>query len=397
MAKKSSAKKTRTLPDGVVERPTRDIKRNVESMLWGRAAGRCEFQGCNKLLSRSPVTQETVNIAEKAHIFSFSESWSRGNDGVSDEELNSVENLILVCHDCHKKIDKTVDGGRYTASLLKEMKASHERRVENVSGIDPGRRSHVLIYGANVGEHSAPSHFNEAAGAMFPNRYPVGGPPLALGIVGSMGEDNAAEYWKSESRELVTQFDRKVRDRVSRQEIDHLSVFAIAPQPLLILLGTLLGDITSTDVYQRHREPQTWSWPTSATPLEFQVQRPTSMTGTPALVVGTSATVTPNRIEKALDGEVSLWRVTIPRPNLDPVKSREDLSRFRSLLRELFDDIKAVHGQWTILHIFPVTSVSLAVEFGRARMPKADMPWRIYDQNFKRDGFIPTLDIPIGE
>lgn len=218
--KTSSAKKAGTLPDGIREELTRNIKRNVESMLWGRAAGRCEFQGCNRLLSRSPVTQETVNISEKAHIFSFSEGGSRGNDGVDDEELNSVENLILVCHDCHKN--------------------------------------------------------------------------------------------------------------------------------------------------------------------------------TPALVVGTSGTVTPDRIEMVLGPDVSLWSVTIPRPNNDPVKSREDLARFRALLRGLFDDIKAAHGQWTPLHVFPVTSVSLAVEFGRARMPKADMPWRIYDQNNKRDGFIPTLDIPLG-
>lgn len=397
MAKKSSPRKARTFPDGVREEPTRNIKQNVQTMLWGRAAGRCEFQGCNRLLSRSPVTQETVNISEKAHIFSFSEGGSRGHIGMSDEELNVVENLILVCHDCHKKIDKHIDGGRYTAPVLKEFKASHERRVEIVTGIDPGRRSHVLLYGANVGEHSAPSLFNEAAGAMFPDRYPAEARPLALGIVDSTGEDKSPDYWKSEARELVTQFDRRVRDRVSRQAVEHLSVFALAPQPLLILLGTLLGDIVPADVFQRHREPQTWSWPTSATPLEFQVQRPAETTGTPALVVGTSATVTPDRIEKVLGRGVSLWSVTIPRPNNDPVKSREDLARFRSLLRELFDDIKAAHGQWTLLHIFPATSVSLAVEFGRARMPKADMPWRIYDQNNKRDGFIPALDIPDGD
>ena len=397
MAKNTSTKQAPTFPDGVREELTRNIKQNVQTMLWGRAAGRCEFQGCNRLLSRSPVTQETVNISEKAHIFSFSEGGSRGNDGVSDEELNGVENLILVCHDCHKKIDKNVDGGRYTAPVLKEMKASHERRVEIVTGIDPGRRSHVLIYGANVGEHSAPSLFNEAAGAMFPDRYPADVRPVPLGIVDSTGEDKSSDYWKNESRELVTQFDRRVRDRVSRHEIEHLSVFALAPQPLLILLGTLLGDIVPADVFQRHREPQTWSWPTSATPLEFRVQRPAATNGTPALVVGTSATVTPDRIEKVLDGGVSLWSVTIPRPNNDHVKSREDLSRFRSLLRELFDDIKAAHGQWTPLHVFPVTAVSLAVEFGRARMPKADMPWRIYDQNNKRDGFIPALEIPLGD
>lgn len=393
MAEKSVRGRTQSLPDGV--RKVRTIKGSVQTVLWGRAAGRCEFQGCNSILSRSPVTQETVNISEKAHIYSFSADGPRGNEGVSNEELNSVENLILVCHACHKKIDKTADGGRYTAALLKEMKASHEWRVEIVTGIESERRSHVLIYGANVGEHSVPPFFKGAAEAMFPKRYPAEARPVALGIVGSSGQDSSADFWKTQSRELVTQFNRRVRDRVDRQEIDHISVFAIAPQPLLILLGTLLGDIVSADVYQRHREPQTWTWPTSAKLLDFQIQRPTSTSGLPALVIGTSATVTRDRIEKTLGAEASIWSVTIPRPNNDPVKSREDLSKFRSLLRALFDDIKAVHGQWTLLHVFPATSVSLAVEFGRARMPKADMPWRIYDQNNELGGFVPALDISL--
>jgi len=37
------------------------------------------------------------------------------------------------------------------------------------------------------------------------------------------------------------------------------------------------------------------------------------------------------------------------------------------------------------------------VEFGRVRMPKADMPWLIYDQVNARGGFIPALSIPEGE
>lgn len=395
MAKPSQAKKTKTLPEGVREL-TRNIPTKVQTMLWGRAAGRCEFQGCNRLLSRSPVTQETVNVSEKAHIFSFSEGGSRGNEGVSDEELNSVENLILVCHDCHKKIDKSVDGGRYTADFLQSMKANHERRVELVTGIDPGRQSHVLIYAANVGEHSPPSLQNEAARAMFPGHYPADFRPLTLGLTNSDAEDKNAAFWKGSVEELVSQFERKVRDRVKLKEVEHLSVFALAPQPLLVLLGTLIGNIVPVDVYQRHREPQTWSWPTSATPLDFVVEKPTQTAGVPALVLGTSGTVTPDRIEKVLGPEASIWRVTIPRPNLDHVKSREDLARFRTVIREVFDEIKAAHGQWTTLNVFPVTAVSLAVEFGRARMPKADMPWRIYDQNNKRDGFVHALDIPLG-
>ena len=58
---------------------TRHIPHPVQLMLWGKAAGRCEFAGCNKALWKSPVTQEQVNIAQKAHIYSFGDGGPRGN------------------------------------------------------------------------------------------------------------------------------------------------------------------------------------------------------------------------------------------------------------------------------------------------------------------------------
>ena len=62
---------------------TRSVPLGVRCLLWGRAAGRCEFAGCNKVLWKSSVTQERVNIAQKAHIYSFSDDGPRGNSGIS--------------------------------------------------------------------------------------------------------------------------------------------------------------------------------------------------------------------------------------------------------------------------------------------------------------------------
>src|ERR1043165_1288642 len=101
-----------------VELKSRDISRTVESMLWGSAAGRCQFDGCNRPLSKSPVTQERVNLGEKAHIYSFSVNGPRGNRGVDAKQLNALENLILVCDICHKTIDKNWSSGRYSVAQL---------------------------------------------------------------------------------------------------------------------------------------------------------------------------------------------------------------------------------------------------------------------------------------
>jgi len=370
---------------------SRHIAVPVQCMLWGRAAGRCQFAGCNQPLWKSSVTQEPVNIAQKAHIYSFSSEGPRGHDGI--EAINSIENLILVCHQCHRKIDKDADGGRYTPTLLGRMKAEHEARIQRVGGIAASKGSHLVLFGANVGDYSSPLNYNDAAIALFPDRYPSADSPIELSTVNSSLSDRDAEFWSVESQNLERKFAQRVRERLAEGAIKHLSIFAIAPQPLLILLGVLLGDIVPVDVYQRHREPPTWGWPPGSPTPPFEVRQPATASGVPALVISLSATVTPDRVTSVLGDDASIWTVTVPSPHNDLTKSRVQVSEFRAVLRRVLDRIKAVHGQNTVLHVFPVCSVSMAVELGRVRMPKADMPWRIYDQVNSRNGFVSALSV----
>jgi hypothetical protein len=396
-ANRSSAQKkatARSVGPGFIE-VTRTIPAPVERLLWGRAAGRCEFSGCNDPLWKSLVTQETVNVAQKAHIYAFSSDGPRGNKGISKKDLNSIENLMLVCHRCHRKIDQHKDGGRYTAALLKEWKAEHERRIEIVTGINPSKKSHVVLYGANIGQHNSPLNFAACAHALFPNLYPADAAAIQLGSIDNSITDDDQEFWRENARQLVTRFNQRVKDRLASGAIDHLSIFAIAPQPLLILLGSLMADITNAEVFQRHREPQTWRWPDPSRALEFEVQEPSKKTGTPALVLSLSAPVTDDRITSVLGGDASIWKVTVRSPNTDLIKSRAHLSEFRQTIRPLLDRIQAEHGQ-TTLHVFPVAGVSAAVELGRVRMPKAHMPWQLYDHVNSRGGFIPALLLPFG-
>ena len=69
---------------------TRSIPVSVQCLLWGKAAGRCEFSGCNQPLWKSSVTQEQINIAEKAHIYSFSGEGARGNTGVAADTTSQI-------------------------------------------------------------------------------------------------------------------------------------------------------------------------------------------------------------------------------------------------------------------------------------------------------------------
>jgi hypothetical protein len=307
-----------------------------------------------------------------------------------------MSNLILVCHGCHRKIDKERNGGRYSALLLQQMKAVHEQRIERVAGIAPEKTSHVLLYGANIGEYSSPLNYSETACALFPIRYPASDRALELSVHNSSLAERDLAFWESESADLRRKFDRHIRSALAEGAIRHLSVFAIAPQPLLILLGTLLGDIVPCDVYQRHREPPTWEWPSESSTPAFELRRPNSLGGSPALVFALSGTISGERVTQVLGDRTNIWSITVPTPHNDLTKTRQQVSEFRSLVRMTLDQIKAAHGHRETLHIFPAMSVSLAVEFGRVRMPKADMPWCVYDQANALGGFVPALDIPHG-
>lgn len=370
---------------------SRRIKPDVTAMLWGRAAGRCEFLGCNLPLWKSLATQESVNCAQRAHIYSFSDDGPRGNAGIDKQNLNDSENLLLVCYGCHKTIDKYKNGGRYSVDLLKQWKTAHEHRIEIVTGIDSAKKSHVLLYGANIDQHSSPLNFADAASALFPFMHPAESRAIQLGMINSDFTDRSPEFWTVESQNLQNKYDRRLRERLSEGEIEHLSVFALAPQPLLILLGSLMTDIIKANIFQLHREPQTWCWPDQANNIVYEILEPENKVGPPALVVELSATVTSNRIHGVLGENASIWRVTVSEPHNDLIKSHRHLAEFRTVVRRVLNKIKEFHGQQTVLHVFPAMGVATAIELGRVRMPKAEMPWQLYDQVNARGGFIPAL------
>lgn len=377
----------------MVKEVARYIKREVERDLWARAAGRCQFAGCNRIVYRSPVTQEPVNISEKAHIYAFSEKGPRGWGPFkwNLSGLNDVMNLMLMCHDCHKKIDKEKDGGRYQAPLLIKWKEAHEKRIDVVTGVNPTKKSHVVLYGANIGEETSLLQPEHAKWALFPKWYPAEERPVTLAMTWE-GQDDEPGYWVTEEQNLARNFERQIRPFM--RDGCHFSIFGLAPIPLLIRLGTFFTDKTAAQVYQLQREPeQTWQWEDEAENLDYRLLEPDSFDHPPVLILSLSATIKRERIISVLGPDVSIWEITIPRPNNDFLKAAAQLSEFRKICRELMVRIAEKHAGTEPLSIFPAIPVACAVDFGRIRMPKAEIPWVIYDQNNKHSAFIKTLEI----
>lgn len=149
----------------------------------------------------------------------------------------------------------------------------------------------------------------------------------------------------------------------------------------------MLGDIVPTVVYQRHREPTGWLWRDPGPEVQLTVQPPEHDSPVVALNLSLSGTITNDRIQAVLGPDCAIWTLTHAQPHNDFVRTADQLAEFRVVARKMLDSIKARHGQDAELHLFPAMPVSMAIELGRIRMPKADSPFVLYDQNHLTGGF----------
>ncbi len=373
---------------------SRHISEKTQNELWAKSAGRCQFDGCNVILYESPVTLEPVNRAQKAHIQAFSELGPRGKSETYDDNPHHIENLMLLCAGCHKLIDEDKNGDKYSVPLLQQWKKDHEARVRLVTGIADDKKSHVVLYGSNIGHERSPLLKELAVAAMFPDRYPTQTEPIILSMVWQ-GQDKEANFWDVEEKNLKTLYERMIVPVIENNITKNFSLFALAPMPLLIKLGTLFTDKINVYTYQLLREPKGWNWQTFPEGFEFLVNKPKKNCSQVVLVISISDVISHDRITAVLGEDVSIWELTVPQEFLhnDSIRHPTQLSLFRSAIRKLMVEIKQKHSKEAPLSIFPAMSVSCSVEMGRARMPKADMPWVIYDQNNAVGGFIKTLTI----
>lgn len=361
--------------------------------LWARSAGRCEYLGCNKpLLGEATSGRRLLNASYIAHIVGDEPGGPRGDSVRSPQLADDVENLLLLCDVHHRLIDR--DGiDDHPESRLLEMKRRHENRISAATDIGDDMASHVLLYAARVGEHDCPARFDLAKAAMLPARWPAEPQAVHLELSGVDLADHEPGYWRLQQQNLRRQHDRRLRDRLASGDIRHLSVFALGPQPLLMELGRLLGDLTPARVHQLHREPQGWNWRSERPPIAYAVSEPAGAGPAVALKLALSATIADERIQAVLGPATPIWSLTTERPHNDVMHREDDLAVFRSTVRGLLDRIKARHGENATIHVFPALPVSAAVEIGRIWMPKADLALRIYDQDRHAGGFVHRLTI----
>ena len=371
---------------------TRKIPPITRLALFVRAGGRCQFDGCNRFLLEHPLTLTEGNFAQTAHIVAFSREGPRGRVLLGPSDINDVRNLMLLCPQCHKLIDD--HPGQYTVATLEKYKRRHEERIHHVTGLGPDLRTTVVQLKARVAGQSVAIPIAQVTEAVAP-RYPTDarGHVIDLTDIDSHGE----AFIETATQVIRQKIDRLYEPGMDVEETRHISLFALAPIPLLVYLGRQLSNKIPVEVYQRHRDTEDWSWKSTGTPVEYKFDKFRAGTDRTkvALLLSLSGKIHPDSLPRDIGESFTIYAMTLA--NMEPsptfLRLREDLINFKESYQAALRTILRDHGNIDKIHLFPAVPAPVAVLCGRELLPKVDPELRVYDYDKRTGGFTLTVEV----
>lgn len=105
------------------------ISEKISKIIWGQCAAKCCICKKDLIKKNEKNHKKIVLIGEIAHIVAAKPAGPRGDSKLTQEERDSIDNLMLLCSDHHKEIDDSPDD--YSIEYLIEIKNKHLKWIEN--------------------------------------------------------------------------------------------------------------------------------------------------------------------------------------------------------------------------------------------------------------------------
>ncbi len=368
----------------------RKIPEKERFKLWVRAGGRCEL--CNRYMLEGQMAYRELTFGEVAHIVGqqATEGSPRGLDeDLTEEDRDTADNLMLICDDEHDELDKRGSRDAFTIEFLRRRKHAHEDRVhlQTSMGAMEGTAAIRMIDGlrnrpTKISREEVADAVMHGAGR-FPHFPASTRHTIEIDLRGLPGEAHGGpDYYRVATRKIDEVMDNKVAEAITTEDITHISVFAIARLPLLVYLGAKLDDTVATDVYQRHRQTENWTWPDRDAEGDFQIDIPAAQQDTDeaVLVLSISGTIHPGELPAAVQ-HLPAFHITVDcTPFNDVVRGPRVLEAFMQTCGRLIGTFEETHKHVRRLHVFPAMPLSTAVVLGRAFNPDVHPTMTIFDR-----------------
>jgi hypothetical protein len=362
-----------------------NIPQKTVLQLWVIAGGRCEYRGCNKVLWRDEKKLSFTNNAYIAHIVADSPKWCRGDPVLSKKLAKDISNLMLLCDECHTRIDKT-ECKQHPRERLLEMKREHEQRIELVTDIQSDMKTHILRFVARIDGNFVCASFEDARLAVVAERrHPAEAYPMDIDLTQFTMSKGDADYWNVMVGEVRNGVNAFLRNPARARHIKHISVFPFAEIPLLIYLGRCLGDKIPMTIHQLHRSDAPWTWQPFNERGFFYITKDalkvSKRVKNVAITCSLSGRISEADVKKVVNTD-AVYEINLQNADRNFLKSREQLELFSKEYFALLDQITERHGQDCTIHQFSAVPLAVAVEMGRQHR-KHHPVMMLYDYNRK--------------
>lgn len=365
---------------------------NTKRIVWIRAAGHCELCGID--LTRDFRAGKPMKWGEVAHILPASPKGPRGrsehNEQMAEVLTNDSKNLMLLCPNCHEKIDRDAEG--YREKDLNNLHQEHLERIKLAATTpENGRAIPIIVQGHHFSTKNDISE-DDLLSAMSAEGLAAFDEPIKIDLTAPIGNIRDANYWQRHKQEIQDLLGNQLKRRGGRfGDPPELAVVGVADIPSLIMLGQSLGDRSKRSLFSYSRGHRL-KWPNlSAKPPEFQFTPPVDGDGPIALVLSISALIPHRDVEAALSG-VRIAEFRIPEPNYEMVQNRKVIHAFSHQLQICLSKLEAMSAD--TIHVFPAIPAALAIEFGALLTTQHQHPYQIFDRDRnKNNAFTVTLKL----
>lgn len=374
--------------------------------VWLDAAGRCMYRGCCRDLSTIPLSTKIAKAGYLAHIVASDPRGPRGDPATSHALSDSAENIMLMCDEHHRLVDRIDEAGHPT-NVLVNMREERVRSVRSaLDGLGYPRTKPIAILGNLANVPTVASESNMRAAILAQKLAPM--PDTAYLIRRTQRDARlTAGFWEGLLVEHRLDIQQAVGEFGTQQfscgaePPAVLAVFPLHLVPILVLAGRIAGEARPIEVFQYDRSRQSWSWNNAVPPqAEGSFQALCSDNGRAEevlLSLELTATVDedalPVELVEGIRGGAIPWvRVTAMAPAFDCIRRREDLEQFtiaaRTALKCIQDNMRATH-----VHLIGVSPASTLFRFGQLLQAGHHARFTVYDRPDGSESFRPGLVI----
>ncbi|PLT29315.1 SAVED domain-containing protein [Peribacillus deserti] len=323
--------------------------------LWVRSGGLCAR--CKRALILDDI-EKKVNIGEKAHIIGkgtgknaprreFAEEF-----GFNEENIDSLDNLMLMCSPCHHTIDTNVEA--YPPQLLFDMKNQHEGWVR--SRLSQNNKAIAVIHKR---KNSIP--FDSI---LLTDEIDM----AILDAVSFQDEftDFTSTGWVQAKKDNEDFFKKVVQAKVEYPGTK-LCIFSLSPIPLLIHFGKLISETIPIVIYQFDRDSQKWCLEDTngkVTHKKINVLISDKVCRSLVVTVQVSGTIGEEEVKEAVGTPYHQLDISVEKPELNAVLYNHDITAIRQVFRKHLYNLQDLYD-YKEIHLFYYGPAGLAVEIGR--------------------------------